>query len=587
MILTPGIHFLAAAFLPIALIAGFAAFLQHWGLLLNPKNWDASPWVVFFTAITTSLVYLALRVIYMERLHKEAARAMGARTMTRVKGKWPGNADILAAMVGTWADGYPSDGLGEMTDVYGPFFNLPLLWSDMIFTTSPKHIQLVLATEFQNFEKGERFQNSMKSVLGLGVFNADGDMWRFHRSMTRPFFTRDRITHFNLYDRHAEMTISQMKQRLRSGYPVDFQDLMCRFTVDSATEFLFGSCVNTLTASLPYPQNISIVPAKSNDARSLEANGFSEAFFEVQRILSNRLRKGWIWPLFEIRRDKTDAPMKIVRGFVEPIIQAALERKKASDSADKKSEPRTVGDDETLLDHLVNMSSDPIVIKDETLNILIAGHDTTASTLTFVVYFLSVYPDVCSRLREEILTRIGATRTPNFEDIKEMKYLRAVINETLRLYPAVPFNIRESISATTFPSEDPSEKPFYIPGNTKISYSVFLMHRRKDLWGPDAEEFDPDRFLDHRLKQYLAPNPFIFLPFNAGPRICPGQQFAYNEISFMLVRLLQNFVSFEFDQDAFLDEFRPPCVSVITLLIYTVYTDTSPKCEVKFPYEDE
>lgn len=108
MILTPGIRFIAAAFLPVALIASFAAFLQHWGLLLNPKNWDASPWVVFLTAVATSVVYLALRVVYIDRLHKEAAKAIGARTMTRVKGKWPGNADILAAMVGTWADGYPS-----------------------------------------------------------------------------------------------------------------------------------------------------------------------------------------------------------------------------------------------------------------------------------------------------------------------------------------------------------------------------------------------------------------------------------------------------------------------------------------------
>ncbi|KAK0473656.1 cytochrome P450 monooxygenase pc-1 [Armillaria luteobubalina] len=568
MILTPGFRFLVAALLPVTSVASFAAFLQHWGLLLNPKNWDASPWIVFLTAVATSFVYLAIRVVYMDRLHEEEAKAIGARIMTRVKGKWPGNADILAAMIGTWADGYPSDGLGEMMDVYGPFFNLPLLWSDMIFTTSPKHIQLVLATEFQNFEKGERFQNSMKSVLGLGVFNADGETaFKFHRSMTRPFFTRDRIIHFNLYDRHAETAIRQMKQRLRSGYPVDFQDLMCRFTMDSATEFLFGSCVNTLTATLPYPQSISIVPAESNEALSLEANDFSKAFFEAQRILSSRLRKGWIWPLFEIKRDKTDAPMKIVRGFFEPIIQAALERKNASDSAEKNPESRAVGDDETLLDHLVNMTSDPIVIKDETLNILIAGRDTTASTLTFVVYFLSMYPDVCSRLREEVLTRVGTTRTPNFEDIKEMKYLRAVINETLRLYPAV-----DSISATTFPSEEPSEKPFYIPASTKILYSVFLMHRRKDLWGPDAEEFDPDRFLDHRLKQYLALNPFIFLPFNAGPRICLGQQFAYNEISFMLVRLLQNFASFEYDQDALLDDGRKAIDKFLPRHTLTLYS---------------
>ena len=94
------------------------------------------------------------------------------------------------------------------------------------------------------------------------------------------------------------------------------------------------------------------------------------------------------------------------------------------------------------------------------------------------------------------------------------------------------------------------------------------MHLCREYWGPDgaystlqtlyllvntisqAEEFDPDRFLDERLHKYLTPNPFIFLPFNAGPRICLGQQFAYNEMSFFLIRLLQNFEAIHLDLDA-------------------------------------
>ncbi|KAF9487380.1 cytochrome P450 monooxygenase pc-1 [Pleurotus eryngii] len=173
-------------------------------------------------------------------------------------------------------------------------------------------------------------------------------------------------------------------------------------------------------------------------------------------------------------------------------------------------------------------------------------------------YFLSVYPAVAKRLREEILSHVGPNKRPTYEDIRELKYLRAVINETLRLYPIVPFNVRSTINPAVWPSLNPHGKPLYIPAQTQICYSVFMMHRRKDLWGPDAEEFDPDRFLDDRLKKHLISNTFAFLPFNAGPRICLGQQFAYNEMSFMIIRLLQNFDSFTLAEDAQPPSTQPP-----------------------------
>jgi len=84
------------------------------------------------------------------------------------------------------------------------------------------------------------------------------------------------------------------------------------------------------------------------------------------------------------------------------------------------------------------------------------------------------------------------------------------------------------------------------------------MHRRKDLWGPDADHFDPDRFIDERLQKYLTPNPCIFLAFQTGPRVCLGRQFAYNEISFMLIRLLQSFDGVTLAVDEQPPEARPP-----------------------------
>lgn len=109
-----------------------------------------------------------------------------------------------------------------------------------------------------------------------------------------------------------------------------------------------------------------------------------------------------------------------------------------------------------------------------------------------------------------------------------------------------PINVRAPRKTTTFPPEKPGGKPWLVPQGTKIVYSVFSMHRREDLWGPDTLVFDPERFLDERARKYLIPNPFIFLPFNAGPRICLGQQFGYNQVSYFMIRFLQSFSGIDF-----------------------------------------
>ncbi|KAJ7780558.1 cytochrome P450 [Mycena maculata] len=518
-------------------------------------------WILTSGALAGIPLYTALRLTVRHLYHLREAAAMGARLApTSNRGKWPGNLDMLIEMQKLWRTGYPGDGVAEVLEEVGPVVNVRPLYEDIILTTCPEHIKIILATDFSNYVKGERFQYGMSSVLGTGVFNSDGEMWKFHRSMTRPFFSRDRISHFELFDRHADVLIGLLKTRMRTGHAIDFQDLVGRFTMDSATDFLFGTCVNSLHASLPFPHNVTFATPESDSAHAQVAMAFSAAFNESMLHISNRARIGWAWPLVEMWYDRTIEPMKIVSAYIDPIIHEAVAKKKLASSLRENLEKQDdeIAEGETLLDELLNVTSDPKVLKDETLNILLAGKDTTQWTTTVIVYFLAMYPEVNARLREEILQHVGPSRRPTYDDIRDMKFLRAVINETMRLYPSVPFNVRESINSTTWPSPNPGEKPIYIPAGTQTPYSVFMMHRRKDLWGPDAEEFDPDRWLDDRLKTYLLTNSFQFLPFNAGPRICLGQQFAYNEMSFIIIRLLQNFSSFSLAVDAFPPEARPP-----------------------------
>ncbi|KAF7356115.1 Cytochrome P450 52E1 [Mycena venus] len=565
---SPGVAFLVRSSpilsFPLVLGVGLRPLSTRLGGLEIPT------WAAVLVAITSLPLYAVFRVLLQNWRNRRAAAALGARLIPVVKGQSIGSVDILKELRFNREHGYPADGLNEPVQALGPVVNFRVLWMDTILTTSPEHIKLILSSDFNNYVKGERFKTGMRSVLGIGVFNSDGEMWKFHRQMTRPFFARDRISDFDILERHADAVVSLLRQRMKAGYSVDFQDLIGRFTMDSASEFLFNTCVNSLKANLPYPHNVAFPPAEANAPEAQATIKFVDAFTLAMLRLSEREVLGRIWPLFEMFGDKTAGPMRDISEYLDPIIDAAMEKKRLSGSQEKGES----GEGMSLLDELLETTSDPKILKDEILNMLLAGRDTTMHTLTIVIYFFTMYPEVCTRVREEVLAHVGSSRAPTYDDIKNMKYLRAVLNETMRLYPSVPFNVRqvifhafsdeysstsrENINATVWPSADPNEKPFYLPAGSKLSYSVFMMHRRKDLWGPDAEEFSPDRFLDERLQTYLLKNNFQFLPFNAGPRICLGQQFAYNEMSFMIIRLLQAFSSFSLDEEAFAPGARPP-----------------------------
>ncbi|KAG2062786.1 cytochrome P450, partial [Suillus decipiens] len=483
--------------------------------LASLRGIRVSPWLVSVAVLGTVPLGFAAYVLADERLQRRKASRLGARLVPRIQGKWPGNLDKVVSLVLRSENDYLGRGLEDEMKVLGPIINFCFFWEDLIMTTEPQHIKTILATDFDSYVKGAKFRKAADSVLGTGVFNSDvigcatRCISRLHRTMTRPFFNHDRISHFDIFDRHADHAITLAKERFRAGLAIDFQDLISRFTLDSASEFLFGHCINSLSAGLPYPHNATeFTDAVQGDNT---ATAFAYAFSEAQQAINRRVSLGQIWPLTEILADDTAQHMKVVNAFLDPILKDALEKRSTAGEFDKND----FTDDQTLVDHLVNLTTDFKIIKDETLNILLAGRDTTASTLTSVVYLLAMHPEFLTRLREEIISKVGLTRRPTYDNIREMKYLRAVLNAT---------SFRENIRDTTLTSPEHVKKPLFIPQGTTVGYSVFLMHRRTDLWGPDALEFDPDRWLDERVKKYLIPNPFIFLPFNAGPRICLGQQ---------------------------------------------------------------
>lgn len=169
--------------------------------------------------------------------------------------------------------------------------------------------------------------------------------------MARPFFSRDRIGDFDLFDRHTEVALQKLTTRTRDGHAVDFQDLISRFTLDSATEFLFGHCVDSLYSDLPYPHGIA--PPTQEGFVSGPAEDFARAFAEAQYVVSGRLKVGWPWPLLEIGGDKTKASMDIINAYMDPILADAIAKAKTSGKTTKED----IDAEENLLSHLVKDTS--------------------------------------------------------------------------------------------------------------------------------------------------------------------------------------------------------------------------------------
>ncbi|KAG9032610.1 hypothetical protein FRB95_001196 [Tulasnella sp. JGI-2019a] len=464
-----------------------------------------------------------------------------------VKGKgWPGNVDIALRLSKGFKGEYAGGTFISLMQENGDTFCLDILGSRMLWTCNPYYVKEIFAVQFQNFVKGPTFQGLFDSFLGTGIFNSDGDAWKLHRSMTRPFFNRDRVTDFDIFEHHSRILLEKIREKSENGVAFDFQDAISQFTMDSATEFLLGKSVNSLATPLSLPG------ATSSD---LGVNRFVSAFQATQKHIASRARSKLVpWQLREVMGDPTQKDMVTMYTFVDPIIDAALVKAKAREN---DSEPTSGQEGETLLSLLVAETQDRKMIRDELLNILLAGRDTTASNLTWNIYFLATHPLVMSRLRQEILDIVGPNQRPTFDQIKGMTYLRAVINESLRVLPSVPFNMKCAVESTTFTNPKTGTK-YFIPAGSRIGISLLAMHTNPAFWGPTAHQYDPERWLDDRNKTYYLANPFIFLPFLAGPRICLGQQFAYNEISFFLIRFLQQFEQIELAPDAHPPGALPP-----------------------------
>ena len=178
-----------------------------------------------------------------------------------------------------------------------------------------------------------------------------------------------------------------------------------------------------------------------------------------------------------------------------------------------------------FVEALAQQTKDPLVLRDQCLNVLLAGRDTTGCCLQWTFRLLAHHQRVLDKLRTEIeqVTGLGAGASPpTRDDLRRMSYLNLVIKEALRLYPSVPVNSREVVRLTTLPvgGGPDGKSPVLVRPGEGVGYCVYALHRRKDVYGEDADQFRPDRWEGDALKDVG----WAYLPFNGGPRLCLGRE---------------------------------------------------------------
>lgn len=384
----------------------------------------------------------------------------------------------------------------------------------VIMTADPENIKAVLATQFNDYGKGEQFHKEWEDFLGDAIFVTDGKRWSEARALLRPFFERSRVADLEIIEEHVQEMLYHLGPG--DGRTIDARNLMSRFSLDASTHFLFGQSAGSLV-----------------DERA----EFGLAFDEVQRLQTLQGRAGPIGVFIPMH--KFHQGLKTMDRFIEPYIAAALAMTPEELEGKLKQE-------ETFLHALARHTRDRKVIRDQLVALLLAGRDTTSCVLSWMILELSRNPRVVRKIQQEINEVIGARhgRLPTYDQIKNMKYLNWTINETLRLYPVVPFNIRDSLTDTTLPrgGGPTGTEPIGIPKGTPIAFSTLIMQRRRDLYPPHSPNFphDPEHWVPERWATWQ-PKPWQFIPFNGGPRICIGQQFALVETAYVIIRLLSEY----------------------------------------------
>ncbi len=385
----------------------------------------------------------------------------------------------------------------EMGDIIR-FRGLPGLYWHLVL--HPSHVEHILLRNQHNYRKGKVFDGPIGLITGNGLLTSDGDFWRRQRKLMQPAFHRQALAGFAAtMTAETEKFLPRWDALAAEGKPFDIAQDMAALTLSIAGLTLFSTPVGD------------------------EADAFGRSLRFAFDFVGFKMRPTLPLPLWA--PTPANLRFKAARRRLDAIVYRIIEtrRKQVAPPPDLLAMLMAARDEET------GAAMSDAQLRDEIITLLLAGHETTAITLTWAVYVLTQEPLVAERLYDEVssVLRGGA---PTVDDLRRLPYARMVIEETMRLYPPAWGLPREAINEDEIGG-------YYIPGRTLVALNQFLTHRHPDFW-EEPERFDPERFAPERS---AARPPFAYFPFGGGQRVCIGSQFALMESALVLARLAQRY----------------------------------------------
>jgi cytochrome P450 len=396
-------------------------------------------------------------------------------------------------------------------DKYGALYRLRLRGRDVLVVADADLIGEVLRSRPEKFRRRRALRNVMLEVGIDGVFNAEGADWRRQRKLAMYALN---TAHMREFFARLDQVTARLQRRweraARNGEPVDTQRDLMRFTVDVTSGLAFGHDLNTLE--------------QTGDAIQ---NHLDKIFPALTRRL---LVPFAYWRYFKLPTDRAlDRAMTEVRKLVDAFIansRAQLTREPA-----RRARPTNFL--EAMLvarDDDANGFTDAEIVGNA-LTMLLAGEDTTANTIGWMIHFMIENPAVQEQMRKEADRVLGAhRRLPDYATTESLPYIEAVAHEAMRLEPVAPFLAMEA-------NVDCTIGDVAIPAST----SVFLVLVHPAVQAPNFQDprvFRPERWLDPGVGAH---NTKAFMPFGSGPRYCPGRHLAMLEIKMVAAMLCRNF----------------------------------------------